>query len=135
MRIVDAKPDTYLTSIEDDTIRAALPGRARDLWQGVFWGRTEQTIAGYGRISQPRPRDKAVDWFLVGLARQKRNYSLYINAAAEDQYLAHQYADRVGKVKLGAASITFTKLDNINLDTLTELLTHAHRATPADTPK
>lgn len=144
MRIVATDPDSHLASIEDetiratmtaldDTIRAALPDRARDLWQGVFWGGTEQTIIGYGRITQPRPRRNDVDWFLVGLARQKRNYSLYINAAHDNHYLAHQYTEQLGNVKLGAASITFTKLDNINLDTLTQLLTDAHERTPADT--
>ena len=112
---------------------SAMPGRCRDLWQGTFWGGTDQTIIGYGRILQPRPRGDDVEWFLVGLARQKRNYSLYVNATSGDGYLAHDYADRLRKVKLGAASIGFTKLSNVDTDVLHELLAAAHGATPPDT--
>ena len=143
MEIVDTEPDDYLASLEDETerrtmqaldaaIQAAFPRRRRDLWEGTFWGGTEQTIIGYGHITQPRPRGDDVDWFLAGLARQKRNYSIYLNATDDNTYLAHRYADRLGKVKLGAASIGFTKLENIDLDVLAELLTDADQRTPAD---
>lgn len=144
MEISDTDPSDYLTAIVDDDvrdtmveldtiIRAALPGRQRDLWEGTFWGGTEQTIIGYGRILQPRPRGAQVEWFLVGLARQKRNYSLYINATGQDGYLAHDYVDRLGHVKIGAASIGFTRLANVGLEALRELLTAAHHSTTDDT--
>jgi hypothetical protein len=81
---------------------------------------------------QPRPRDPDIAWFLVGLARQKRNYSLYINATNDDGYLAHAYADQLGNVKLGAASIGFTALAKVNLDALRDLLETAHHTTAAD---
>lgn len=143
MEIVDTNPDDYIATLDDDAIRAAmltldatirdaLPNRGRVLWQGTFWGGTDQTIIGYGHISQPRPKGDNVDWFLVGLARQKRNYSIYLNAARDGTYLAHHYADRLGKAKLGAASIGFTKPEHLNLEVLTELLTEADGLTPAD---
>lgn len=71
-------------------------------------------------------------WFLVGLARQKANYSIYVNATDGNGYLAHAYADRLGRVKLGAASIGFTKLANVDIDVLSELLQAAHDSTPTD---
>ena len=143
MEITGTDPDRYLSSIDADDVRetmveldvivrAALPGRHRDLWQGTFWGGTEQTIIGYGRILQPRPRDPDVAWFLVGLARQQRNYSLYVNATDDDGYLTRAYAGRLGSVKIGAASIGFTRLANVDLDALRQLLTAAHDTTPAD---
>lgn len=143
MEIVDTSPDDHLAVFDDAEVREAmttldrviansLPGRRRDLWEGVFWGGTEQSIIGYGHIRQPRPKGDDVDWFLVGLAKQKQNYSIYLNAVLEGEYLAHAYADRLGKVKLGAASIGFRRLADIDLDVLSELLQHADTITPAD---
>ena len=142
MRIVDTGPDAYLASLPDehrDTLRSidraicrALPDRQRVLWQGVFWGGTHQSIIGYGHIDQTRSSGETVEWFLVGLARQKRNYSIYVNAAADNAYLAHSYADRLGKVKLGAASIGFRRLEDLDLKVLIELVTKADCLTPPD---
>ena len=124
MRIVTQSPDEYLASIEDDEVRAAmiqldsviagaLPGRRRVLWEGVFWGGTEQSIIGYGDIRQPRSRGQEVEWFLVGLARQKSNFSIYLNAVEDGAYLGQRFADQLGKVKIGAASVGFRRVDDL----------------------
>ena len=110
----------------------ALPRRRRVLWQGVFWGGTDQSIIGYGDITQPRPRGDDVEWFLVGLARQKSNYSIYLNAVRDGAYLGQAYGDRLGTVKLGAASIGFTRLENLDLEVLAEMLREADELTPPD---
>ena len=102
------------------------------LWQGVFWGGTHQSIIGYGHIDQTGSSGDVVEWFLVGLARQKRHYSIYVNATVDNAYLAHRYADRLGKVKLGAASIGFLRLEDLDLVILTELVTEAAFLTPPD---
>ena len=142
MRIVDTTPDDYLASLTDEhretlesvdrAIHRALPDRQRVLWQGVFWGGTQQSIIGYGHIEQTGSSGNTVEWFLVGLARQKRNYSIYVNATADNAYLAHRYADRLGKVKLGAASIGFRRLEDLDLAVLTELVTEANYLTSPD---
>ncbi len=142
MRIVDTTPDTYLASLPgehrdtlasvDRAIHRALPDRQRVLWQGVFWGGTQQSIIGYGHIEQTGSSGNTVEWFLVGLARQKRNYSIYVNATVDNAYLAHRYADRLGKVKLGAASIGFRRLKDLDLAVLTELVTEANYLTSPD---
>ena len=98
----------------------------------MFWGGTEQTIIGYGDIRQPRPRGDEVEWFLVGLARQKNNFSIYLNAVEDGAYLGKQFADRLGKVKVGAASIGFRHLAAVDLDVLTEMLEYADSITPPD---
>lgn len=116
----------------DGVITAALPGAARVLWRGVFWGGTQQSIIGYGNIEQPRPKGPPVAWFLVGLARQKNHVSLYVNAAQDRTYLSQLYARRLGKVKLGSASLAFASADALELDVLDEMVRHAGRLMPWD---
>lgn len=143
MHVSTTAPDEFLDALDDDDVRdamkqldamlvTAMPGRRRVLYEGKFWGGTDQHIIGYGVIVQPRPRGEEVRWFIVGLARQKANYSIYVNAVADGAYLGQRYADRLGKVKLGSASIGFKTLDDIDLDGLTELAGEAHRITPPD---
>ena len=69
---------------------------------------------------------------LVGLARQKSTYSLYLNAVRDGAYLGRSYGGRLGKVKLGSASIGFTRLEHLDLEVLTEMLREADGLTPAD---
>lgn len=106
-------------------ITAALPGPTRVLWRGTMWGGTEQAIIGYGLITQPRPRGADVEWFLVGLAEQKRHLSVYVNAADSEGYLVQRYADRLGSVKVGAAALTFTAIDRLRLDEFHAMLLRA----------
>lgn len=109
----------------DQRISAHLGGRERELWEGVFWGGSQQQIIGYARIHQPRPKGPDVEWFLVGLAAQQRHLSVYVNAVADGGYLLKQYAGRLGKAKVGAAAITIPSVDAVDLDALDELLARA----------
>ena len=143
MDISSVDVDTHLSGIEDaeiaDTLSSldrlitdAMPGRRRVLYVGKFWGGTDQEIIGYGHIVQPRPRGEEVHWFLVGLARQKDHYSLYVNAVDGGKYLGQQYKGRLGKVKLGSASIGFKSLEDVDLEVLEELMRRAHEITEPD---
>lgn len=109
----------------DEIIREALPGVDRVLWRGKMWGGTEQAIVGYGTIAQPRPRGGNVDWFLVGLAEQKSHLSVYVNAAENGEYLVRARAHQLGKVKVGAAAITFRSVDDLDLAEFHSLLQRA----------
>ncbi|MDN4476714.1 hypothetical protein QQX09_12700 [Demequina sp. SYSU T00192] len=120
-----ASPRAELLVAVDAALRAGMPGVSRTLWRGVFWGGTEQAIVGYGDISQPRPRGEDVEWFLIGLAEQKGHVSLYVNAVADGAYLAHRYADRLGKVRTGAAAVTFRRLEDLDLAVVTEMAREA----------
>jgi hypothetical protein len=143
MELSDTSVDDYLDTIDDPQIAEtmtrldlilsqAMPDRRRALYEGTFWGGTEQTIIGYGHIVQSRPRGEDVHWFLVGLARQKSHYSLYVNAVADGKYLGQHYEGRLGKVKLGSASIGFKHLEDLDLDVLGELLVRADEVTDPD---
>ena len=135
MHKVDTDPEGHLAALSPDVqptmreldrmITEAFAGRGRRLWVGKFWGGTDQTIIGYGDLTQPRPRGPAVEWFAVGLARQSRTYSVYVNAVADGAYLLASYADRLGRVKVGSVSISFTELDHLDLAVLGEVLAQA----------
>ena len=52
---------------------------------------------------------------------------MYVNAFDEDGYLVEKYADRLGKAKIGASSISFRSLDDIDVEVLLELVEKANQ--------
>ncbi len=132
--------DEFLASLEgergdamralDARIAAAFDGLERVLWEGVFWGGTEQRIVGYGAITQPRPRGADVEWFLVGLAAQQQHVSVYVNAVDDGAYLVQAFAPRLGRVKVGSAAVNITRLDALELDAFDEMIRRAREVTP-----
>lgn len=110
----------------DHDIVVSMPGRCRLVWEGTFWGGTDQAIIGYGDLVQPRPRGGSVEWFVVGLAAQRRHVSLYVNAVLDGAYLVQRWADRLGangrRVKVGAANVTVTTLDHLDRAALRQML-------------
>lgn len=135
-------PDGFLQSLPpevrndmvdlDRLITGAMPGRRRVVWEGTFWGGTQQTIIGYGDLRQERPGGQTVEWFVVGLARQKNYFSLYVNATAGGRYLVAEYAGRLGKAKVGSANVTFKRLADIDQETVAELVSRADELSPPD---
>lgn len=92
-----------------------------------MWGGTEQRIIGYGRFVQHNRDGSEVDWFIVGLAAQKAHLSLYVNAVEDGQYLVKQWADRLGRVKVGSANVTFKRLADVDVRAVVSLAEHARR--------
>lgn len=139
MRVSNESVDAWLASIEDERaedfrrldalISDVFADDSRVLWVGKFWGGTDQTIIGYGDLIQPRPKGDDVHWFVVGLALQKANISIYVNAIKDGQYLGKVYGKRLGKVKLGSASIGFKTLADLDQDVLKEMLAEARNLT------
>jgi hypothetical protein len=132
MRRSETDPDVFLASLPDPTrsdlerldavIGRAMAGHSRVLWDGKFWGGTDQHIIGYGDVTYRRPGKDDVEWFVVGLAAQKNYISIYINAADEDGYLVKKHASRLGKVKVGSAAVSFKSADDIDLGVLEEVV-------------
>lgn len=114
----------------DRILSEELSGLERVLWEGAMWGGTEQRIVGYGGITQVRPRGASVEWFLVGLAAQKANLSIYVNAAEDGEYLVKRRAKELGRVKVGSAAITFTSLADVDVPALRALVRRARELTP-----
>lgn len=136
----DTDVDGFLAELEGprgDHLRALdrilseeLAGLERVLWEGAMWGGTEQRIVGYGAITQARPRGASVEWFLIGLAAQKANLSIYVNAAEDGEYLVKRRAKELGRVKVGSAAITFTALADVDEQALRALVRRARELTP-----
>ncbi|HSK92469.1 MAG TPA: DUF1801 domain-containing protein [Candidatus Angelobacter sp.] len=102
-----------LTDLDAD-LAAVFEGHERALWVGPMWGGTEQRIIGYGRFRQQNRSGDEVDWFVVGLAAQKAHLSLYVSAVEDGRYLVQRWADRLGRVKVGSANVTFRRLDDLD---------------------
>ncbi|MET4582424.1 hypothetical protein ABIE21_001934 [Conyzicola nivalis] len=140
MERTDKNVDDYLAGLTgeradsmralDAVIAEELPGLERVLWEGVFWGGTEQQIIGYGGTATPRPRGEVVEWFLIGLADQKKHISLYVNANSEGKHLVQLWKDRLGKVNVGTAAATLTSFEGVDVDGLRGMIREARRLTP-----
>jgi hypothetical protein len=128
-------PDDFIASLPDGVrddiavldaqLSRVFDGHERVLWEGPMWGGTEQRIIGYGSFRQVNRGGDEVDWFVVGLAAQKAHLSLYVNAAEDGQYLVKRYADRLGKVKVGSANVTFKRLADLDLVAVVEMAERA----------
>ncbi|GAA3214326.1 hypothetical protein ACFP63_16945 [Oerskovia jenensis] len=139
MQKTGTDPDEYLTTLperfRDDALRLdaaiseVMAGRSRVLWEGVFWGGTDQRIIGYGDVLQARPRGGSVEWFAVGLAVQQNYLSVYVNAVEDDQYVAQKYAHTLGRAKIGSSSVSFKSLADIDLDAVLHLVRIAREQT------
>lgn len=136
MRVTDRPVEDHIDSLPEEVredVRAIdavigdiFSGEPRVVWEGKFWGGTDQEIIGYGDFTY-QSSNKTVEWFKVGLAVQKNHLSLYVNAVEDGEYLSRAYGDRLGKVKVGAASIGFKDLSAIDVDELRLLLERARR--------
>jgi hypothetical protein len=136
VKVTDRSVEDHINSLPDEVreditaidavIAGVFSGEPRVLWEGKFWGGTDQEIIGYGDFTYESSK-QTVEWFKVGLAAQKNHLSLYVNAVEDGEYLSRTYGDRLGKVKVGAANIGFKDLSAIDLGELRAMLEHAHR--------
>lgn len=109
----------------DTAIVARMPGAERHLYEGRFWGGSEQQIVGYGLMDYTNRSGDEVRWFLVGLAEQKNHISMYVNAVEDGAYLLREYESTLGKAKVGSASISFKSVEDVDFDNLMELVARA----------
>ena len=128
----DRNPDDFLAGLDDacredmmkldQRIVAAMPGATRTLWEGKFWGGSDQTIIGYGDYSYTRSDKKVVHWFINGLALQKNYISVYMHAVENRKYLVETFGKNIGKVKTGKSNVSFRSLDDIDIKKLIALV-------------
>jgi len=132
MEITKTKPTDYIDSLSEeqkpiveklDKMITKLAGkRERVMWEGKFWGGSDQKIIGYGRLVYVGSNKKEVEWFAVGLAAQKNYITVFVSAADGKEYVVEKYKDKIGKAKVGKSTISFTKLEDIDLDVLEEVV-------------
>ena len=128
---IESLPDELRPVIEkfDKEISKIFRGKPKVLWTGKFWGGSDQNIIGYGDLNYER-RGKRTEWFIVGLAAQKNYISLYVNAVEDGKYLGQKYGKELGKVKIGASSISFKSLDDVDMPMMRTMLKQAKEYRP-----
>jgi hypothetical protein len=129
------KPHEYIATLPDGVrediatldgeISSVMSGFERVLWEGVFWGGSQQAIIGYGSYRYKGRSGAEGEWFVVGLAAQKNYLSLYVNAADGSQSLAKAYGPRIGKVKAGSGNLQFKRAADLDLAVLREMVARA----------
>jgi hypothetical protein len=132
-------PDEFIASLPDEVradiatldqhISGVMKGEERVLWEGKFWGGSDQHIIGYGEFSQTGRSGKKVDWFVAGLAAQKTYITVFVTATEDGAYLVERFADRLGKVKVGRSTVSFKRLAQVDLKVLLELVARARELT------
>jgi hypothetical protein len=126
---IDEREDMRTLDIE---IAGVMDGTETSVYKGKFWGGSHQEIIGYGSQTQQRSDKKEVEWFVIGLARQKNYISIYINVVEDGEYLSEKYGADLGKVKVGKSSISFASVEDIDLDKLRLLLIKARNLAAGD---
>jgi hypothetical protein len=137
MQRSDKSPDEHIASLPGDVrddiarldqeISRVMKGHERVLWEGKFWGGSDQNIIGYGTYSYRGKSGASGEWHIVGLAAQKNYITVFVVAVENGKYLAESFKDRLGKAKIGRSSISFKRLSDINLPVLLELITRARQ--------
>lgn len=85
-------------------------------------------MLGYGKFKYKNYKKEIIDWPIIALASQKNYISLYVCALDKDKtYLAEKYKDELGKVSVGKSCIRFKKLDDLNLETVKNVLKLAEK--------
>ncbi len=139
MEVTSNKPADYINSFSGETkedlvkldkmITSVMPKATRVMWEGKFWGGSEQKIIGYGDLTYVGSSKKEVKWFVIGLAKQKGYITLFVNAVQKGVYLAEKHKDEIGKAKVGKSSIGFKTIADINFAKLAEIVKEAAELT------
>ena len=81
-----------------------------------MWG---PGIVGFGSYQYKYASGREGDWFIVGFAPRKQNLTLYIMSGFK-KYSA--LLKKLGKHKIGVSCLYVKRLDDIDMDVLTELI-------------
>jgi uncharacterized protein YdhG (YjbR/CyaY superfamily) len=82
-------------------------------------------MIGYGSFKYTNYKKERINWPVIALASQKNYLSLYVCALDGKEYLAEKFAKELGKVSVGKSCIRFKHLADLNLATLTKVITLA----------
>lgn len=93
--------------------------RQRTRKQPKMWG---DAIVGFGSFHYKYASGREGDWFIVGFSPRKQAMSLYLMAGFQR---FEPLMKKLGKYKTGKSCLYVKKLDDIDLDVLTELIDQA----------
>lgn len=82
----------------------------------VLWG---SSLVGYGRYDYRYASGREGSWFLTGFSPRKRNLVIYVMSGFSTEPALMR---RLGRHKTGRSCLYLRKLDDVDLDVLTELV-------------
>jgi hypothetical protein len=117
----DESVELFLNSVENDKKRTesfTILKLMREVTgsEPQMWG---DSIVGFGNYKYRYASGRQGEWFLVGFSPRKRNLTLYIMSGFDgyDGLLGE-----LGKYTTGKSCLYINKLEDVNLDTLRELV-------------
>jgi hypothetical protein len=125
--------DEFLAALPADrrdtvlTVHKAIRKAAPKLAPAIMTGMGPSPIIGYGKYHYRSASGREGEWFLIGLAAGKDNYSLHICVGDKSGYLVERNAAKLGKVKTGRSCINFKKLEDLRLDIAMGLVKQAEK--------
>ncbi len=127
-KATSGSPDDYVSAVADESrrrdCRALLDLMARASGQpAVMWG---HAIVGFGRHRYPLAGGQHGEICAVGFSSRKGDISIYGVAGDPDSL---ELLARLGKHKLGKGCLYVTRLADIDLGVLEELVARSVRAT------
>ncbi len=105
----------------DAMIREAAPDLTPHVGAGML---------AYGSYHYRYESGREGDWFVLGLASNKRAISLYVTAGDGERHLVEEYADRLGSVSVGRSCIRFKRVEDLDRDVVVELIREAIEVLP-----
>ena len=126
-------PDELLASLPADrreamtTLHRAIRKAAPKLAPFVTSGMGSSPILGYGKYRYKSTSGREGEWFTVGLAALKNQFSLHICVIENGGYLVEQNAAKLGQVKTGRSCINFKKLEDLDLAVAMALVKQAQQ--------
>lgn len=89
------------------------------------------SMLGYGPFHYRYASGREGDATLLALASHKRYISLYVLCTVEGRYLAESFTERLPRASIGKSCVRFTRLSDVDLDAITDLVREAARIGPA----
>lgn len=127
-----ATPDEYIDALDeprradiaalDRLIREILPDLEPHMRSGMI---------GYGSYHYRYASGREGDWFVVGLASNRRYISLYVVCTVEGRYVAETFKERLPAADIGKSCVRFKRLSDLDPQGLRDLLVAARENPPA----
>lgn len=84
-------------------------------------------MIGYGSLFYLDTKKQKKEWPIISLANQKNYISIYVCTIIEDKAAIEKYKKDFGKLSKGVTCIRFKTIEEINLDTLKQVLKLAEK--------
>jgi len=117
---------SFLETIEDDKkrqdsftileIMKEITGEEPKMWS--------PSIIGFGNYHYKYASGKEADWFFTGFSPRKQNLTLYLMSGFED---SESFFKDLGKFKTGKSCLYIKKLEDIDMETLRQLIDESVR--------